>query len=134
MRWDDWLSDPGFADAKRRIIAEIDSSPSYRAVFDESINAYLPRYMKRLDEAAPFDLARAQCLCFDYLVEECAVLCLWPQSGCAIEIYSGHHNRAMQETQKRFLAPIRPDFRSIRVAFNHRPNLKPQSLSDVIRG
>ena len=126
IRWDDWLSDPGYADAKRSIVAELDSDPIYKAVFNETINDYLSRYMKRLKDPASFDLERAYRLCFDYLVEECAVLCLWPQSGCKFEIYSGKHNCAMQETHKRFLMPIMPDFQSIRVGFNRRPNLQPQ--------
>ncbi len=129
IRWDTWLADPDFPNYKNKIISTINSDPAYRSIFDETINEYLIRYSKRLENIQHFNRKRAEKLCFDYLVEECAVLCLWPKSQCQFELYAGNHNAAMKETWKRFIAPVYSNpIRSITIGFNYRPDLQPQSF------
>lgn len=130
IRWDKWLNDPDFSEKKSMILSELNRDPQYRQLFDESIEMYLSRYAKRLRDPNLFDRKRAAALCFDYLVEECAVLCLWPKTGCQFEIYPGKHNAAMSETRKRFVHAVSPNLvKSLSIAFNYRPDLKPQCFS-----
>ncbi len=129
IRWDTWLIDPDFLNYKNKITSMIDSDFTYRSVFDETTNEYLNRYCKRLDNIHHFNRERAKKLCFEYLIEECAVLCLWPKSQCQFELYAGKHNAAMKETWKRFIAPVYSNpMRSITIRFNYRPDLQPQSF------
>lgn len=128
IRWDDYFSDTDFERYKNQIIATLNEDIEYKLLFEASINEYLTRYLKRLEKPENFDYQKAQQLCFEYLVEECAVLCLWPKTGCQFELYAGQHNNAMNETRKRFIEPYSPDFvKSIQIGF-HRSHMKPQNL------
>lgn len=127
IRWDTWLNDPDFIKSKNQIITTIQSNVAYKSAFDTTIDEYLTRYCKRLKNPSSFNRERARQLCFDYLIEECAVLCLWPKTGCHFELYAGKHNAAMEKTWKHFVAPISPNLvRSIMIGFNRRPDLQPQ--------
>lgn len=127
IRWDTWLNNTDFIKHKDQIISTIHSDSTYQATFNETTNEYLTRYCKRLEKPASFNRERAQQLCFDYLVEECAVLCLWPKTECHFELYAGKHNAAMEETRKRFISPAYTNLvRPVMIGFNHRPNLPPQ--------
>lgn len=128
-RWDEWLSSDQFYDKKKLILSEINCDEKYRAFFYKSINEYLTRYSQRLKNPYGFDRKHAEKLCFDYLVEECAVLCLWPNTGCQFEVYAGTHNDAMNETRKKFVRQEFSDFvHPISIGFNHRPDLSPQNF------
>lgn len=129
IRWDEWLNDPDFSDKKEKVLAELNHDENYRALFDISINEYLSRYYKRHNNPDALNKKHIEQLCFDYLVEECAVLCLWPKVNCQFEIYSGTHNAAIEETRKRFVHNQYPDLvKSLSPVFNHRPDMKPQNF------
>ena len=127
VRWDEWLKDPDFQKYKDNVLMELDCDASYRAEFNRTISEYLTRCCKRHAGPELFDRKRAEQLCMDYLIEECAVLCMWPKTGCQFEAYTGKHNAAMNETQKRFLTSN--TIQSIAIGFNRRPNLKPQNFN-----
>lgn len=129
IRWDDWLNMPEFPDKRNSIVLETNRDKKYKELFDASINEYLNRYIKRLKRPDLFDRGRAERVCFDYLVEECAVLCLWPKLSCQFEIYAGTHNAAIEETRERFVHSGFPELvRPVSIGFNHRPDLKPQQF------
>lgn len=130
IRWDDWLMHPNYAAEKKKILALIERDATYKACFDATTTEFLLRYRRRLKNPQAFDEARAQQLCFDYLVEECAVLCLWPETACEFELYTGKHNLAMIETRKHFILPTTPDLiQPVVIGFNKRPDLKPQQFT-----
>lgn len=127
IRWDQWMRDTKFLESKDRVLLELKRCFKYREVFSSTVEDYLSRYYRRLKHENLFDKERGQRLCMDYLIEECAVMCLWPNVGCQFEVYTGKHNAAMIETQKRFLSDEM--LQSVAVGFNRRPNLKPQSFN-----
>ena len=130
IRWDEWLSHADFTSSKDKILSEITKDKNYASLFEQSIAEYLARVTRRLEDPSAFDELRAKQLCYDYLIEECAVLCLQPTTGCEFEIYAGTHNAAMNETRKRFVHNDRPNLiRSVSIGFNYRPDLAPQKFS-----
>jgi tRNA-dependent cyclodipeptide synthase len=129
IRWDEWLNHTLFKDSQQMIKDEIQNDSAYKQYFTESIDAYLNRYANRLTESSVFNRKQAESLCLDYLIEECAILCLWPSTGCHFEIHDGAHNSAMQKSLKRFVDQKQNySFQMLNIIFNHRPNLNPQKL------
>lgn len=129
IRWDEWLANPQFEQYKNKIIHAIGNNERYRMAFQNSIEEYLKRYCSRLENVSDFNYERARKLCYAYLIEECAVLCLWPQSGCQYELYAGKHNLAMKMTRELFIKPFYENcIQSIEIGFNKRPDLKPQQF------
>lgn len=134
VRWDEWLSKAEYADWKNTILAQLESDEQYQKSFQHSIDEYLVRYARRLENPSLLDCDRAEQLCLDYLVEECAAMCMWPQTGCQFEIYAGTDNMAMMETRERFIRPTYPKLLElISIRFNHRPDMSPQKL-DLVTG
>ncbi len=127
IRWDEWLNESAFSAKKMSIDNLLAEDDSYKNIFGTTIDNYLQRYCRHLNDSSVFDLAKAKQLCFEYLIEECAVLCLWPELNCDIELYTGTHNLAMQETAKRFIASGGvSSLKHIPIKFNHRSNLRSQ--------
>jgi hypothetical protein len=126
-RWDSWLNHPNFSTQRNKLITLASNDLSYQAVFDSTIATYLSRYCKRIDDLSSFDNKRAHQLCFDYLIEECTVLCLWPELQCQFEVYPNRHNDAMEETRKRFIRPYYSNLlHSIAISFRNAKQVKPQ--------
>ena len=101
-RWDHWLNHQNFTDAKKNVLDLISEDESYAHTFDIAVDNYLNRYMKN-ELSSGLDLERAKAICHDYIVEECAVLCLWPELQCKFEIYPNPHNDAIIATKERFI-------------------------------
>jgi hypothetical protein len=130
IRWGTWLNHPGFSRENDRIITLINQDASYKDVFDKTMEEYLSKYCSRLTDVGSFDMERARRLCLDYLVEECAVLCLWAETGCQFELYPGKHNAAMVETRKRFISSNNLELlNAVGIGFNHRKDLPPQQFT-----
>lgn len=129
IRWDEWLNHPSFKDSEKMIKDEIQNDAIYRHYFHQSIDTYLNRYENRLKLSNLFNRKKAEALCLDYLIEECAALCVWPTTGCRFEMYNGVSTLAMQETLKRVLhQKLNSSLEMLSIHFNHRPNLNPQKL------
>ncbi len=131
IRWSDWLQNKYYAEKKALIESTIESDPRYKVIFDETIKGYLAKHCQRLKASSGFDSQRAYKICLEYLIEECAVLCLFPQEKCEYEVYTGKHNAAMIETRHRFVEPnlVKP----LVLGFNARRDLQPQSF-EVMTG
>lgn len=128
-RWNSWLHHPNYIIQKNTILELINTNPLFKSVFDETVETYLARYCKRLSNIKEFNLHRAKTICFDYLVEECAVLCLWPELKCQFELYPNYHNAAIEETRKVLLSPKHPELmRPIRIGFRNAKQVKPQKF------
>lgn len=128
-RWNTWLNHPNFFKEHDKLLTLINDDPTYKAVFDNTIEGYLTRYCSRLDDLSKFDHDRAKQICFNYIVEECAVLCLWPELQCQFEIYPNRHNDAIEETRARFITPCYPELlRAIQLGFRNAKQVKPQQF------
>lgn len=128
-RWDVWLSHPNYLARRNELVTLINNDPSYKVVFDNTIDTYLARYCKRFNDLNDFDFHRARQLCFDYLLEECTVLCLWPELRCQFELYPNRHNDAIEETRKRFIEPNYSDLlRAVAIGFRNAKQIKPQNF------
>ena len=104
-------------------------NPDYRNAFDITIIEFLKRYMQRLTPEAldQFHYARAYALCFDYLLEECTAMRLWPELNCHVEVYPNKRNAAMRYTHEHFVLPEYPHLlHAVSIKFKQRKQLKPQ--------
>lgn len=129
IRWNDWLTHFSFNDKQKEIKALINSDDLYKKAFTDTIDEFLNRYCRRLQDKETFCLDRARQLCFDYLIEECTAMCLWPELECQFEVYPSHRNLAMSETHARFVMPKHPDLlHAVAIKFKNRGQFKPQQL------
>lgn len=130
IRWDKWLKHDNYLEQQKNIKELIANDPEYSGAIEETIKAFLDRYCRRLDNKDEFNLIRAHNLCFDYIIEECVALCLWPELGCNFEVYPGKRNLAMDKTHKIFVVPKHPDLlHGVYIKFKNRLQFKPQQLS-----
>ncbi|HLX54851.1 MAG TPA: ATP-binding protein, partial [Aquella sp.] len=68
----------------------------------------------------------------DYLIEECAALCLWTSLNCQFEVYPGPRNEAMSATHKKFVLPKYPDLlHPVAIRFRHADQFKPQVFNNI---
>jgi hypothetical protein len=132
-RWDDWLKHSSFEKQKQEIKLLIDNDPTYKSSFDMAVNKYLDRYCFHLKENNDFDIHRARKLCFDYVLEECVVLCLWTELLCPVEIYPNAHNEAIEDTRRRFIIPKYPNLlRALTLRFRNAKQLSPQQFVTLV--
>ena len=109
IRWDTWLHHPDFIVKKKEIEEALAEDSTYRHAFDSSIDAFVVKYQSRLADPENFDVERAKKLSFDFVLEECTALCLWPALQCQYEVYPNQHNAAIEETRRRFVLSKYPD-------------------------
>lgn len=133
IRWDMWLTHPNYVLNQGMIKKMIDEDESYKKVFDNTIIEFLTRYCSRMMCRVDFDEKRAYQLCFDYLLEECTAMTLWPELGCHFEVYPSRRNFAMAETHRRFVLPNHPDLlHAVAIKFKNRKQLKPQQFISLL--
>jgi hypothetical protein len=129
IRWDTWLNHPNYLSNQKMITDAIENDSAYKGVFENTIHEFLQRYYSRLLDRVHFDPQRGYKLCFDYLIEECTAMTLWPELECQFEVYPSKRNFAMDETHKRFVVPKWPEFlHAVAIKFKNRRQLKPQTF------
>lgn len=120
-RWDDWFNSIHFFASYERVKAHYETNTDYKKAIDANINEFLTRYLKNHPDISVNDL-RAQQLCLDYLLEECAVMCLWPQGKYDFEVYPSGRNQAMAATFEHLIKPITPHYlRAVALRFKKYP-------------
>jgi hypothetical protein len=130
MRWDFWLNHPEFNTKRKEIIELTKSDPAYKATFVHSIEAFLNKYCERLVDPIYFDIQKARRLSFDFVVEECTALSLWPELMCHYEVYPNRHNKAIEESRKRFVLPHYADLLCpITIGFKNARQIQPQKFN-----
>ena len=133
IRWDMWLNHPNYDSEREMLKKMINGDEGYKQIFDSTITEFLTRYCGRLTSRSDFDASRAYQLCFDYLLEECTAMTLWPELGCHFEVYPSKRNLAMTETHRRFVLPKHPDLlHAVAIKFKNRKQLKPQQFNTLI--
>ncbi len=130
MRWDFWLNHPKFNAKRKEIIELIENDPTYKLTFVDSIETFLKKYRERLVDSLSFDIERARQLSFDFVVEECTALSLWPELLCHYEVYPNRHNKAIEESRKRFVLAYYPDLlHAITIGFKNAAQIRPQQFN-----
>lgn len=109
MRWDYWLYHTSFHQSLEQVKYQYEENPAYRVAIHTNIEAFLSRYLKDVDPTS-FDVQRANELCLDYLLEECAVMCLWPENKYDFEVYPSGRNQAMAATYEQLIYPLSPNY------------------------
>ena len=130
MRWNDWLQHQNYETNQKMIINELGKNLGYKNTFDLSIKEFLNRYSARLENDTFFDYERGYQLCFDYLLEECTAMTLWPEIKCHYEVYPSRRNSGMDATHKLFVTNKHPDFLyPVAIKFKNRKQLRPQQFN-----
>lgn len=133
LRWDMWLNHNNYKSEKSKLMNLMQKDPSYKLAFDITIEKYLERYCKNLNEKTEFNMDRAKKICFDYILEECTVLCLWPELKCEFEIYPNAHNDAIEETRKRFIyTQYENMLQPLTLRFRNAKQLRPQKFNSLV--
>lgn len=109
LRWDDWFNLPDFEQSHKIVKQEYDSNPIYKQAIDANINDCLERYLRHHSTITP-ENPRAVSLCLDYLLEECAVMCLWVHGKYDFELYPSGRNKAMAATYEFLIKPSHPQY------------------------
>jgi len=133
IRWDYWLNHPSFEQQKQKIKALLKTDSHYFAYFESTIRSFLSRYKNRLHPSHDsFNEKRAYELCMDYLIEECAALCLWPETGADYEVYPNKRNPAMDATHRHFVLERYPNkLYSVGIKFKRKGKLSAQKFVSV---
>lgn len=130
LRWEKWLIHSQFQDRLKLIKKQMLIDSLYKNVVDKSINDFLQKLSKRVKLLSEFDWDRAYQLSYDFVTEECAALCLWPELGSNFELYPIKHNEAINETRNRFVLPQYPNLlRAVNIVFKNAGQLQPQNFS-----
>lgn len=104
MRWDDWYNSQNYINSHLCVQNEYDSNESFRQAIHANIDDFLTRYLSRFS-GQTVDHERAFNLCRDYLIEECAVMCLWTERPYDFEVYPSGRNKAMAATYEHLIKP-----------------------------
>lgn len=120
-RWDDWFNSVNYINSYQRVRQLYDSNEHYRQAIHANIEEFLSRYLKNHPEI-PVNDERAVALCLDYLLEECAVMCLWTEKAYDFEVYPSGRNKAMAATYDQLIKPYYPDYlRPVALRFKKYP-------------
>ncbi|CEG58333.1 hypothetical protein [Legionella fallonii] len=133
MRWDDWYNSPNYINSHLRVQKEYDSNDDFRHALQANIDDFLTRYLSRFNQG-DIDHERAFSLCLDYLIEECAVMCLWTEQAYDFEVYPSGRNKAMAATYRYLIEPMYPNYlRPVALRFKKYPgNGTPELLSQEL--
>jgi hypothetical protein len=127
VRWDTWLNHPKFDEHKKAIKNLINNDPEYAYAFETAIDGFVNKYCSRVANSAHFDVVRAKRLSLEFVVEECAALCLWTELNCQYEAYPNLHNLAINTTRERFVLSRNPNLiNAITLGFRNAKQLAPQ--------
>lgn len=108
-RWDDWLEHWDFNTRLLQVKELYKCNQVYKDAIHVNINRFLARFVARNDYYQ-IDPNRAFDLCLDYLLEECAVMCLWSYECYDFELYPSGRNQAMSATYELLIKPQYPHY------------------------
>ncbi|HAT3877890.1 TPA: hypothetical protein I8669_002722 [Legionella pneumophila] len=131
MRWDDWYNSPHYITSHLRVQKEYDANKDFRQAIHANIDDFLTRYLNRFNPE-DIDHERSFRLCLDYLIEECAVMCLWTEGQYDFEVYPSGRNKAMAATYHYLIKPDFPNYlRPVALRFKKYPaKLTPKQLAN----
>jgi hypothetical protein len=109
MRWDDWFNNTHFNESYKRVQQQYNENILYKNAIDANIDDFLSRYLKDTQNIT-IDYNNAVNLCLDYLLEECAVMCLLTDKLYDFEVYQSGRNKAMAATYEQLIQPWYPNY------------------------
>lgn len=122
MRWDDWLNSASYKASAERVKQYYDNHEDYRNEIHANIEEFLSRYLVRFCENSKVDQQKAFDDCLVYLLEECAVMCLWIEKKYEFEVYPSGRNKAMAATYDNLIKPFFPDLlKSVAIRYKKYP-------------
>lgn len=128
-RWDEWLFRDNFDTQKNRLLNKLNEDLEYQKAFEVSIDNFISKCLQRNSRLMEFEIKRLKKLSFDFVLEECTALTLWPELICQYEAYPNGHNSAIEATKKLFIYPFYHDIlRSITIIFKNAGQLTPQKF------
>lgn len=107
IRWNRWLDDPDYPALLKKIEQTYSQNEEFKNAVDNNIHTFLKRYRIRINKHIDYENSFSCCL--DYLMEECACMCLWPKEGFHFEVYPTGRNEAMNKTYELFIKPSMPN-------------------------
>lgn len=137
LRWDDWLKHPDFENHLVRVHRFYCDNQQYKEAIHKNVDDFLTRYLGR-DMIFALDMERSVRLCVDYLLEECAVMCLWTHGKYHFELYPSGRNPAMAATYDMLIKPRYSEYlRSVAIRFKKYPGVNtllstPTELKEII--
>ena len=133
MRWDDWLAKDTYKASYERVKKYYSESSLYQNAIHANIDTFLSRYLGRLPNKSHINDDRAFSLCLDYLLEECAVMCLWVENKYEFELYPSGRNEAMAATYEHLISPFYPDYlRPVALRFKKYPGISNLQHSSAV--
>ncbi|MCX7115280.1 MAG: hypothetical protein NTW08_05180 [Gammaproteobacteria bacterium] len=132
LRWDDWLKHAAFQAQHERVSQLYHHNSMYKAAIHQNVDAFLARDVGR-NPMCDSKRARIEQLCVDYLLEECAVMCLWTYGKYHFELYPTGRNQAMTATYEMLIKPQYSDYlRSVGIRFKKYPIPSLESSTAVL--
>lgn len=92
-RWDDWFRAEEYEALRQRIDKLYEEDEGFIEIVDYLANDFNSRLKKRNEQ---FDFVRGVRLSTEYLLEECAAMCIWYQEGYSVEVYPSVRNKAIE--------------------------------------
>ena len=127
LRWDHWLHNKNFANSHELVKYQYYENSVYKAAIDANIDEFLSRHLKNFQHIK-IDMQRAYRLCLDYLLEECAVMCLWVDGAYDFEVYPSGRNLAMAATYEQLIKPKMTNYlRPVALRFKKYPGYNPSN-------
>lgn len=129
FRWKKWLHHENFNSKQHSLKQEIVKDNEYKKALNYAILEFLTKHKMRLDCTAEFNEKRAYKLCYDFVLEECTAMSLWPELNCQFEVYPNLHNSAIEYTRKSQIHSKEPTLlRAATIGFRNAKQLKPQKF------
>jgi len=108
IRWDKWLYHKNYKNYQEAVLKLYDNNVLFKEAFDKNIFNFLSRFSSKHGLETSFDWNKSALICLDYLIEECACMCLWVEEKCEFELYPTGRNESMSATYEYLISPNYP--------------------------
>ena len=92
-RWDEWLQSPNYSIFRKKIDLLYQEDKVFKGIVDNLALEFSDRLEKR---GYNVDSVRAIQLSAEYILEECAAMCLWYEEKYSVEVYPAVRNAAIE--------------------------------------
>ncbi|MCC2624597.1 MAG: Uncharacterized protein K0R14_470 [Burkholderiales bacterium] len=118
IRWDYWLSHPGYKDARKQIDELFLYDKNFKASVEISTKSFLERNTDKLTTIT--DYSEIVNDSYEYLKEECAVMIIWQNYDYQFEVYAGSRNAALRYVHENIISKTAPHLvREVKVKFRN---------------
>lgn len=132
VRWDRWLKHSNFPFQQDQLMSLIKTDLAYKLSFDRTIESFLNKTIYRKKEGERINLEISRMHSFNYLLEECTVLCLLKELDGNFEVYPGIRNCAMAKTHRIFVKNSEHNLlEAVAIRFKNTSPLKTQTFQHI---